>query len=109
MTSKQLAGTVLLTAIFIVLPAFIILPAQANIHTDNHTPNAAQLHTLAKQGDISAQYELGLMYAEGIGAEKNLSKAKHYLDKVINNTNKSTLILADVAKIYWEIFELWKY
>ena len=109
MTSKQLAGTVLLTAIFIVLPAFIMLPAQANIHTDNHTPSAAQLHTLAKQGDISAQYELGVMYAEGRGIDKDMSKAKYYLDKVINNDNKRRPAFVEVAKIYWKMFELWKY
>ena len=109
MTSKQLAGTVLLTAIFIVLPAFIMLPAQANIHTDNHTPNAAQLHTLAKQGDISSQYELGVMYAEGRGIDNDMSKAKYYLDKVINNDNKRRPAFVEVAKIYWKMFELWKY
>jgi len=31
------------------------------------------------------------------------------LDKAIKNSNKNDLAFADVAKIYWEMFELWKY
>ncbi len=49
------------------------------------------------------------MYAEGRNVDKNLSKAKNYLDQVINNQNKSDFAFIDVAKIYWEMFELWKH
>ena len=87
----------------------VVFIVKANNHAHNQNLDFQQLELLAVANDISTQYDLGVMYAEGIGVEKSLSKAKHYLDKVINNTNKSALILADVAKIYWEIFELWKY
>jgi TPR repeat protein len=83
--------------------------AQANNHANDQNLDANQLNLLAEQGDISAQYELGVMYVEGRNVDKNLSKAKEYLDQVINNKNKSNLAFIDVAKIYWEMFELWKY
>jgi len=79
--------------------------AQAN----DQNLDVNQLELLAEQGDISAQYELGVMYAEGESIDKNRTKAKYYLDKVIDNQNQSSLAFVDVAKIYWEMFELWKY
>jgi len=83
--------------------------AQANSHANNSNLGVNQLELLAEQSDISAQYELGIMYAEGERIDKNMSKAKYYLDKVINSQNQSGLVFVDVAKIYWEMFELWKY
>ncbi|MEO1917324.1 MAG: SEL1-like repeat protein [Candidatus Thioglobus sp.] len=83
--------------------------AQANNHENDQNLDSHHLELLAKQGDISAQYELGVMYAEGRNVDKNLSKAKNYLDQVINNQNKSDFAFIDVAKIYWEMFELWKH
>lgn len=79
--------------------------AQAN----DQNLDVNQLELLAEQGDISAQYELGVMYAEGESIDKNRTKAKYYLDKVIDNQNQSSLAFVDIAKIYWEMFELWKY
>ena len=79
--------------------------AQAN----DQNLDVNQLELLAEQGDISAQYELGVMYAEGESIDKNRTKAKYYLDKVIDNQNQSGLAFVDIAKIYWEMFELWKY
>jgi TPR repeat protein len=83
--------------------------AQANNHVNDQNLDVNQLELLAEQGDISAQYELGVMYAEGESIDKNRTKAKYYLDKVIDNQNQSSLAFVDVAKIYWEMFELWKY
>lgn len=83
--------------------------AQANNHANNQNLDSQHLNLLAEQGDISAQYELGVMYAEGRNVDKDLSKAKGYLDQVINNQNKSDFAFINVAKIYWEMFELWKY
>ena len=83
--------------------------AQANNHANDQNLDVNQLELLAEQCDISAQYELGVMYAEGENISKNLPKAKYYLNKVIKNHSQKSLALVDVAKIYWEMFELWKY
>jgi TPR repeat protein len=40
-----------------------------------------QLHKLAKQGHPTAQHIIGVMYENGIGVEKNLSKAVAYYEK----------------------------
>lgn len=82
---------------------------QASNHTNDQNLGINQLESLAGQDDISAQYELGVMYAEGRGVDKDLSKAKYYLDKVINSPNKTRPAFVNVAKIYWEMFELWDY
>lgn len=82
---------------------------QANNHANNQNHSAHQLELLAEQGDISAQYELGIMYAEGRSVDKDLSKAKYYLDKVINSPNKTRPAFVNVSKIYWEMFKLWNY
>ncbi len=101
--------TILRHLSILVLLLFSVFLAQANNHASDQNLDVDQLEPLAEHGDISAQYELGVMYAEGRGVDKNMSKAKYYLDKAINNKNKSSLAFVDVAKIYWEMFELWKY
>ncbi|HIG89171.1 SEL1-like repeat protein [Candidatus Thioglobus sp.] len=88
---------------------FSAVASQANNHVNDQNLSIDSLENLAGQGDISAQYELGIMYVEGNDVAKDMSKAKYYLDKVINNSNRSNFSFVDVAKIYWEMFELWKY
>ncbi|MBT3186451.1 MAG: SEL1-like repeat protein [Candidatus Thioglobus sp.] len=102
MSLKQLSMLAFLTFV-------AISSVQAGEHSHGKNLNIEHLETLAEQGDVSAQYELGVMYVDGSGADKDMSKAKYYLDKAIKNSNKNDLAFADVAKIYWEMFELWKY
>jgi len=42
--------------------------------------NAARLRPLAKQGDASAQYKLGLMYAEGRGVPQDYLQAHKWFN-----------------------------
>ena len=43
----------------------------------------------ARQGNAAAQYNLGVMYAEGQGVRQNLKVAKEWLGKACNNGNQS--------------------
>ena len=63
---------------------------------------------LADQGYAKAQYNLGVLYANGIGELKDLSKAKYWINKAYENpdASTSTLRLADQG---WNQLELWKY
>jgi TPR repeat protein len=40
-----------------------------------------------KQGDIDAQYKLGVMYIDGISLEKDTKKAAHYFELSANQGN----------------------
>jgi len=62
----------------------------------------------AKQGDADAQLNLGVMYANGEGVLKDLSKAKYWIKKAYENpgVSASTLGLAEKG---WNQLELWKY
>ena len=62
----------------------------------------------ADQGFAKAQYNLGVLYANGIGELKDLSKAKYWINKAYENpdASTSTLRLADQG---WNQLELWKY
>lgn len=64
----------------------------------------------AEQGDASAQYYIGGMYAKGQGVLKDLSKAKYWIKKAYENPKISvrTKDKEDVEKA-WNDFELWKY
>ena len=48
---------------------------------------AERLHISAEQGDIDAQYELGLMYKEGKGVPKDSAKAKELINKAAEQGN----------------------
>jgi len=54
------------------------------------------------QGDAEAQYTLGLMYCNGEGVSKDLSKAKIWIKKAYDNGDST-------ASKAWEKYELWKY
>ncbi len=44
-------------------------------------------YTLAKKDDAKAQYNVGLIYANGKGVQKNLSKAKKWYEKAAKQGN----------------------
>ena len=61
----------------ILILAFLLCAAgfaQANNHANDQNLDANQLELLAEQSDISAQYELGVIYAEGESIDKNRTK-----------------------------------
>jgi TPR repeat protein len=47
-----------------------------------------------------------LSYAKGEGVLKNLTQAKHWMQKVYDGDDKEAAARAEKA---WEAFELWKY
>jgi len=49
--------------------------AQANNHANDQNLDVNQLELLAEQVDISAQYELGVIYAEGESIDKKQDKS----------------------------------
>jgi TPR repeat protein len=55
--------------------------ASASIQKHQYHRAFKQLHKLAKQGHPTAQHIVGMMYENGIGVEKNLSKAVSYYEK----------------------------
>ena len=68
----------------------------SNVYADNHMENYQNKIKAANQGDVSAQYNLGVMYSNGYGVIKNytlsymwLILAKYhndnYADNAINN------------------------
>jgi len=61
----------------------------------------------AEQGNASAQHTLGLMYAVGHGAPKDLSKAKYWIKKSCENPDIDADILEE-AKKSWNDLELGK-
>ncbi len=60
----------------------------------------------AEQDYPIAQYALGEMYANGFGVLKDLAKAKYWIKKAYENTDKN---ISNAAKDIWESFELSKY
>ena len=44
-------------------------------------------YTLAKEGDAKAQYNVGLMYANGKGTTKDLAKAQQWYEKAASQGN----------------------
>ncbi len=52
-------------------------------------PNLVQDILWANEGDISAQYRLGLAYKQGSGLKKNYSTAKNWLEKAAMAGNKN--------------------
>ena len=46
------------------------------------------------------------MYEDGEGVLKNLTQAKHWMQKVYDGDDKEAAARAEKA---WEAFELWKY
>ena len=64
--------------------------------------------SLAEQGYASAQYSLGVMYSQGYGVLKDLSKAKHWIKKAYENPDADTSTL-ELAEKSWNQLELWKY
>jgi len=57
-------------------------------------------HLLAKEGNVKAQYNTGLIYAWGKGARKDLSQAKKWYEKAAKQDNASAQY--NLAKIYHE-------
>jgi hypothetical protein len=53
--------------------------------TQDQTEEFSQCHRLSKQGNINAQFELGMMYAYGRGCKKNESSAREWLEKAANS------------------------
>ena len=59
--------------------------------------------TLAANQDFNkAQHNLGIMYYNGIGVTKNLSKSKYWIKKAAENGNEN-------SRSFWNEYELWKY
>ena len=50
---------------------------------------AAEQEVAAEQGDMNAQYNLGLMYAKGTGVEQSLIKAKEWWIKAAGQGHQS--------------------
>jgi len=61
---------------------------------------------LAKQGNAPSQVNLGVMYANGEGVLKDMTKAKYWIKKAYEGDDAET---SKLAKENWDIFELWKY
>jgi TPR repeat protein len=57
---------------------------------------------LAKLGYSGPQTNLGHMYADGLGVEKDMSLAKYWTEKAIKLGDKT-------AQSNWDALELWKY
>ena len=57
---------------------------------------------LAKLGYSGPQTNLGHMYADGLGVEKDMSLAKYWTEKAIKLGNET-------AQNNWDTLELWKY
>lgn len=55
--------------------------ASASIQQHKYHRAFKQFHKLAKQGHPTAQHIIGMMYENGIGVEKNISKAVAYYEK----------------------------
>ena len=58
------------------------------------------------QGNASAQYNLGAMYADSTVVLKDLSKAKYWIKKAYEGDDAE---ISKSAKEAWELLELWKY
>jgi len=51
------------------------------INAGNYKEGIILLNPIAKQGNVRAQYNLGVMYRDGYGTAKNCTKAKEWLLK----------------------------
>ena len=60
----------------------------------------------AEMGYAPCQFNIGAAYLIGSGFEKDLSKAKYWLQKAIDSTNKK---FSESAKVIYAIHELDKY
>ena len=60
----------------------------------------------AEMGYAPCQFNIGAAYLIGSGIEKDLSKAKYWLQQAIDSTNKK---FSESAKVIYAIHELDKY
>jgi len=64
------------------LTYYLCIVAFVNSAIGESTPeNVLQFKKMAQQGDAKAQYELGVCYYYGDGVEKDLKKAKEWIEK----------------------------
>ena len=57
----------------------------------------------AEQGDAEAQYNLGVIYEEGLGIEKDMQKAKHFFKQAAKNKFQPAMIKLAEMKTYGDI------
>ena len=60
----------------------------------------------AENGHAAAQYNLGLMYANGEGVEQNMTKCKQWIQKAFENSDVG---ISQRAEDFWNINDLWQY
>ena len=104
---KILIVTVFLTAFGGVTYASFTDGLNAAIEGDYKTA-LKEWQSLADQGNASAQYNLGAMYADSTVVLKDLSKAKYWIKKAYENPDASASAL-ELAEKAWNQLELWKY
>ena len=104
---KILIVTVFLTAFGGVTYASFTDGLNAAIEGDYKTA-LKEWQSLADQGNASAQYNLGVMYENGRGVLKDLSKAKYWIKKAYENPSANSKT-KNLAEENLNELELWKY
>lgn len=69
----------------LVIFIFIAFSAFTSFLNAQSTPDFAETFELAKNGDTASQYNLGRMYYEGVGTEKDIAKAVYWYTKSAAN------------------------
>ena len=101
--------TILLFSIFISFNSYADFQDATDAYNKGDFKTAFnEIKPLAEQGNADAQYNLGVMYANGEGVLKDLSKAKYWIKKAYENPGVSASTKG-LAEWNWNLFKLWKY
>ena len=63
----------------------------------NDPAAAAEMLVAAEQGDVDAQYAMGLIYAEGRGFEQDEAKAHYWLSRAVEQGDADAKLLLQIV------------
>ena len=102
---KRLLKLCIIISLLVVVPAFaktadenFLFEAKQYIKTKQFAKAREILLTLANKGNVSAQYNLGVLYRNGHGFKKNYKKAYYWFSKSASQKHPGSLFAAGMMK-----------
>ncbi len=84
--------------LFLGLSVILLVTALSPLRADESKELIAQIQQLADQGDAESQFNLGLMYAEGMGVPKNNVTAYIWFNLAASNASGNVANVAREAR-----------
>ncbi|MES9857043.1 MAG: tetratricopeptide repeat protein [Sedimenticola sp.] len=80
------------------LQADPMLDAEKIYHQGNYDKAYTEMRSLAKKGEVDAQYYLGAMLVDGLGVDANSKKGVHWLKQAVKQEHAEAAIM--LSKMY---------